>query len=287
MFDFRYHVASLVAVIVMLGVGMLLGTAIVDRGALDKQRVAMVDSLQKDFNVLKADNDQLKADLSRDRSFATASSAALTSGQLNGKTIVIVVNDGRSDGLTAVTSAIQKAGARVVVARLPEAGLGLASNPALTGKVQTALDGSATAGDLGNTAARALAGEWQANGFAGGPVSAALVAAGKLKLEDAGPGQKPNGVVLMATWDGKGDPALVTLTSQLAAGGASAVAAETRLRQAGVVDGAATAGLSTVDDVDTASGGWSLVEILAGKAQGRFGTGPGADQPFPPIPPAR
>ncbi len=284
MFDFRYHVASLVAVVVMLGVGMLVGSAIGDRGVMDKQMVGLVQSLQKDFTALKQNNDQLKTDLARDRSFAAASAGALTAGQLNGRTIVVVVNDGRTDGLSAVTAEIQKAGGRVVVARFPEAGLGLASDAALAGKIKATVDGSATAGDPAVLAARVLADEWTNSGFDLGPVSDALTASGKLHLEDASRGQKPDAVVLLATWDGKADPALVELTSHLAAAGLPAVGAETRLRQAGVADAASAAGLSTVDDVDTASGGYSLVELLTGRVKGRYGTGPGAEATFPDIP---
>ena len=108
MYDFRYHIASLVAVIVMLGVGMLLGSAIVDRGNLTQP---LVVSLQKDFADLKKDNDQLKSDLARDQQFASAAADAMTAGKLAGKTVVITVNEGRTDGLAAA------GGEAVLVAR--------------------------------------------------------------------------------------------------------------------------------------------------------------------------
>jgi hypothetical protein len=86
----------------------------------------------------------------------------------------------------------------------------------------------------------------------------------------------------MASWDGATDPALVEFAKQMQADGTVSMGAESRTRTAGVVDAAGAAGLSTVNDVDSASGGFSLVEVLAGVATGRFGTGAGATQPFPP-----
>jgi hypothetical protein len=284
-FDFRYHVASLVAVIVMLGVGMLLGSAIVDRGQLDKQRVALVDSLQKDFASLKQTNDQLKTDLARDRAFGTASGQAMTVHQLDNRTLVLLVNDGRNDALGPTAAAIQKAGGKVAVVRFAKPGLGLADDASLAARVRATVDGSGTAGDLGTLVGRALGEEWRLNGVAKGPLSDALVSAGKLRLEDGIPGTRADGVVVLATWDGKGDPSLVELARVLSAGGIPGVGAEPRLRGAGVVDAAAGAGLSTVDDVDTPSGNYALVELLSGRAKGRYGTGPGASQPFPDVPP--
>jgi hypothetical protein len=284
-FDFRYHVASLVAVIVMLGVGMLLGSAIVDRGELDKQRVALVNSLQKDFGALKQTNDQLKADLARDRAFATASGDAMVTGRLAGRTIVVLVNDGRNDALTPVTAAIQKAGGKVGLVRFTKADLGLAEDTALAGRMRTAVDGTGTAGELATLVGRELGGEWRAGGIGKGPVSQALLDSGRIRLEDVAAGTRADGVVVLATWDGKADPAVVELAKELLAQGVPAIAAEPRARGAGVVDAAAGAGLSTVDDVDTPSGAYSLDAVLAGLARGRFGTGPGAGRPFADVPP--
>lgn len=279
MYDFRYHIASLVAVIVMLGVGMLLGSAIVDRGTLDK---GLVVSLQKDFADLKNNNDQLKADLARDEQFAGAAADAMTAGKLTGHTVVVVVNEGRTDGLAAATATILKAGGRVAVAHFSDKSLGIASDGTLGGKVVPGLDASSPPEQLALVASRQLADEWSANGFGKGPVTDKLVAAGKLRLSDSSPGTKVDGVVLMASWDGATDPALVEFAKQTQADGTVSMGAESRTRTAGVVDAAGVAGLSTVNDVDSASGGYSLVEVLAGLAKGRFGTGAGATQPFPP-----
>jgi hypothetical protein len=284
-FDFRYHVASLVAVIVMLGVGMLLGSAIVDRGELDKQRVALVSSLQKDFGALKQANDQLKADLGRDRAFATASEDAMVAGQLAGRTVVVLVNDGSNDGLPAVTAAIQKAGGRAGVVRFTKPGFGLAEDTALAVRMRAAVDSSSTAGDLATLVGRTLGSEWRVAGVGKGPVSQSLLSAGVIRLEDVAQGTPADGVVVLATWNGKTDPAVIELAREISAAGIPAAGAESRARGAGVVDAAAGAGLSTIDDVDTPSGAYSLDQVLAGRARGRFGTGPGAGQPFADFPP--
>jgi hypothetical protein len=278
-YDFRYHIASLVAVIVMLGVGMLLGSAIVDRGTIDKQ---IVVSLQKDFADLKKNNDQLKADLARDQAFAKSAADAMTAGKLTGRTVVVAVNEGRTDGLEAATTAILKAGGKVAVAHFADKSLGLATDAALARTVAPGTDASASADQVALIVGRQLADEWNANGFGKGPITDKLVGAGKLRLSDSAPGAKVDGVVLMASWDGATDPALVEFAKQAQADGIVSMGAESRTRTAGVVSAAAAAGLSTVNDVDSASGGFSLVEVLAGLASGRFGTGAGATEPFPP-----
>jgi hypothetical protein len=278
-YDFRYHIASLVAVIVMLGVGMLLGSAIVDRGTLTQP---LVLSLQKDFADLKKSNDQLKADLARDQQFAKAAADAMAAGKLTGRTVAIVVNEGRTDGLAAATSAILNAGGHVAVAHFSDKSLGLATDAALAGKVASSTDASTPPEQVALVVGRQLADEWSANGFGKGPITDQLVSAGKLRLSDSPTGTRIDALALMASWDGATDPALVELARQMQADGVVSMGAESRTRTAGVVDAAGAAGLSTVNDVDSASGGYSLVEVLAGIAKGRFGTGAGATQPFPP-----
>ncbi len=53
MFDMRYHIASLVAVFLALTVGIVLGTAIVNRGVLVRQQNALVGSLRTEFASLR------------------------------------------------------------------------------------------------------------------------------------------------------------------------------------------------------------------------------------------
>lgn len=288
MFDFRYHLASLVAVIVMLGVGLLLGSAVADRGTVERQRTALVDSLQKDFAALQKTNDRLKSDLAVNESFASASADSFTKGALTGRTVAIVVNEGGNAGLAAATTALRNAGAKVAVVRVPDATFGMAGDGALLRRVSTVVASDGTTQDVALAAGKALGTEWTGTtGLGKGPVSDVLTAAGKLDVSGVTPGMPIGGLVLMAAYPGAQDPALVAVAQQAGSAGIPVAGAQARIPEADVVGPAAAAGLSTVDDVDAPSGGYSLVEILAGAAKGRFGTGSGADQAFPPVPAVR
>ena len=59
MMSLRYHVVSLAAVIVALGIGMLIGATMVgDRGMM-KQQELLISRLDADFERLVGDRDQL------------------------------------------------------------------------------------------------------------------------------------------------------------------------------------------------------------------------------------
>jgi hypothetical protein len=50
MYNLRYHIVSLVAVFLALTVGLVLGTVVVERGVLTKQRAALVGDLTKQYD---------------------------------------------------------------------------------------------------------------------------------------------------------------------------------------------------------------------------------------------
>jgi len=54
--DIRYHIITLVAVFLMLGLGILIGTTMVGNEALTKQQEQLADRLEKQLNVLRLEN---------------------------------------------------------------------------------------------------------------------------------------------------------------------------------------------------------------------------------------
>ncbi|MEW6172149.1 MAG: copper transporter [Bacillota bacterium] len=54
--DFRYHIITLVAVFLMLGLGILIGTTMVGSEAIVKQQVQLGDRLEKQLNGLRMEN---------------------------------------------------------------------------------------------------------------------------------------------------------------------------------------------------------------------------------------
>lgn len=89
MIDFRYHIVSIVAVFLALGIGLLMGSGVVGEPLLDNIRDRARDV--QDFNDrLKDDVVGLEQELSISRSFVEAVEPMLVEGRLAGEQVVIV-----------------------------------------------------------------------------------------------------------------------------------------------------------------------------------------------------
>lgn len=113
MLDMRYHVISLVAVFLALGIGILLGTTIVERGLIAEQK-AQIKSLGSTFDEIKAKNAELNQELSAYKNYADQSRSYLTSGKLAGKSYAVLAKkDPDGKALSSVYDAITAAGGTV------------------------------------------------------------------------------------------------------------------------------------------------------------------------------
>jgi hypothetical protein len=281
MYNLRYHLASLVAVFLALAVGLLLGTVVVERGSIEQQRQSLVTSLQSDFAKLRTTNDSLKRQLGRNESFVDETVPVLSSGRLTGKTTLVIIDSGRTDGLASVSAAVRKAGGRQATARFATSGLGL-GDAGVASAAASVLGIAPTAPDLTERTEQALAAEWTSTA-AGRPVTDALTKAGALTLDGLDSGRSVDSVALMAISDGVPDKDAVALAAQLRTSGARVVAVETTGLDTGLASAAVDDGLSAVDDVDEAIGAYSLVMVLSGQAEGHYGIKSGADAVFPPV----
>jgi hypothetical protein len=89
MIDFRYHIVSIVAVFLALGIGLLMGSGVLGDPLLDNIRDRARDV--QDFNDrLKDDVVDLEQELSVARRFAETVAPALIEGRLAGEEVVIV-----------------------------------------------------------------------------------------------------------------------------------------------------------------------------------------------------
>lgn len=279
MYNLRYHLASLVAVFLALSVGLLLGTIVVERGMLDRQREAIVRSLQEEFESLGAENDELRAALTLSEGLADSLLPAAIEGVLAERTVLVVANTGRTDGLADVTAAIEQAGGTPVAILIAEPALGL-DDPAIAAAV-TGLIGPSDPDDLVSRTTSALFAEW------GSPVQArpltdVLTEAGVLRVDEAfGLERGADAAVTLAQFAAGPDEAGLTLMSAFAQAGRPACGAQTQASEAGVALAAVEAGLSAVDHVGTPAGTFSLVWVLSGQATGHFGKHETADALWP------
>ena len=111
----RYHVISLVAVFLALGIGILLGTTIVERGLIAEQK-AQIRSLRATFDELKDKNSELNDQLSAYIRYAEESRAYLIPGRLTGKPFAVLAKkDPDEKALGSINDAIVAAGGTVPV----------------------------------------------------------------------------------------------------------------------------------------------------------------------------
>lgn len=113
MIDFRYHLISIIAVILALGLGILMGSTVLDdrfvRG-LQKQ----VDSFDERNDRLQEEIDALENRADASRVFAQQAAPWLLREQLEGRVIVLIELEGIDDGLVSdVREAIEDAGGTV------------------------------------------------------------------------------------------------------------------------------------------------------------------------------
>lgn len=280
MYNLRYHITSLVAVFLALAIGLILGTVVVERGYLDKQRTTLVQSLQSDFTGLRNENADLKRERDRDHAFATDVVPLLIGGTMRGKTVLLITNAGRNDAAALARDVLRQAGADVVVATLKAKNLGL-DDP----NVQKSVSGIVTltpgGAGSGGPVAGLLASEWTKGGQQ--PLTDALRSSGQLTVDGGSAGTHFDGVVLLASFDGQPDPVLVALAADMQKSGMPAVGVESQTVATGVSDAALGAGLSSVDDVDAPEGAVSLVYVLLGRAEGHYGVKAGATAAYPKL----
>jgi hypothetical protein len=113
MIDFRYHLISIVAIFLALGIGILMGSYVLGEG--------LVKQLRNQFEDLKDLNDELEGDV-RDLESQVSNSDRVMQrmrdwvlpGRLEGRTVVVLTYEGTSGSLTdQVTESIEEAGATI------------------------------------------------------------------------------------------------------------------------------------------------------------------------------
>ena len=275
MFDLRYHVASLAAVFLALIIGIVVGVGISSGGFVKKgERKLLTDQIADLRNRLSAANaraQDLNEAQKAGQTFVQDTYPALMAGRLRGTRIALVFV-GSIDGGTRslIERTLSDAGAsaliRIRALKVPiELGHLDAVLAARPGLAQLAI--ATGAGAIG----RELGQEFVLGGQT--PLWSAL--SSQLVAERLGGQQEPADavVVVRSAKPQQGDTArfLAGLYSGLASQRVPAVGAETSTALPSAVDAFAHAKLSTVDDLETASGRLALAALLAGASPGHYG----------------
>lgn len=95
--DLRYHIASLVAVFLALGIGILVGSSILSVDTLEKQQEQIAERLESHLKELREENQAMRAEvfaaeaeMELQKQFLRESLPRLVAGQLEGRRIALV-----------------------------------------------------------------------------------------------------------------------------------------------------------------------------------------------------
>jgi hypothetical protein len=267
-FDFRYHVVSLAAVFLALVLGILVGVAISDPGLADRTDK---QNLRDEIARLEGQLEDASARESSDRAaraFADDAYDVVMEGRLRGVDVgVLIVGQPDDAVVDQVTAAITDAGGDVSRMR------------ALRVPVSDGLSDELTPAELG----RELGEEF----VVGGETPMWDDLSSELVLERDGSFELPaDAVVVVRTVAPQREETARMLRGLYEGirGSVPAVGAEASTTEPSAVEVWDAAGLSIVDNVDTAVGRVSLAVVLGGAASGHFGIKDGARALVPPIP---
>jgi hypothetical protein len=287
-FDLRYHVASLVAVFLMLIVGILVGVGISGRGFVDDaERRSFNDriaKLQEQVDAADASAEDLQRRQQAAEDFVKSAYPVLADRRLDGKRIVVLIVGSVSPTLDFVERALRESDAgapvRMRAIKVPLR-LDAIESTLLTRAELGGYAGEDNLGNLGRDLGRELAG--------GGLTPLWDALSGNLVEERSGDSREPaDGVVVIREAEPQEGPTsrfLAGLYSGLASTGAPAVGVEpTRVEQSAIAV-FERHNLSTVDGIDTELGRLALVLLLSGASPGHYGVRDTADGILPPIEP--
>jgi hypothetical protein len=112
--SFRFHLVSLVAVFLALGVGVLTGTTVINRGVVSRLE-SQTNALSGDLDALRKQLGDLQARADVWSQFGEEAMGPIIGGRLTQQQIVIVTQDGTSEeSLAGVRRALEAAGGQIV-----------------------------------------------------------------------------------------------------------------------------------------------------------------------------
>jgi hypothetical protein len=292
-FDFRYYVASIAGLFLMLAVGILLGVGISGRGFVsDAERTRLngeIAELRERLETATAQVEDLQLRQQAAQDFVESAYPVLVQDRLARRSVAVLVLGSVDQSVGFASRAVGEAGghiARMRAVTLPlrveavEAALG--SNPELGGYV-----GEDELGNLGRDLGRELA--------AGGETPLWDALAAEIVEEQSGDLAEPvDGVVVLRPAEpqaGGSSRFLAGLYQGLGSTGEPVVGVEpTRVEQS-AIPVFQRHQLSTVDGIDSELGQLALVLLLADADPGDYGVRDTAEDgilpPIEPLPAAR
>ena len=284
--DIRYHIASLAAVFLALGIGILVGTAFVGAPVVQRQ-TALIKRLEENVGDLRRET------ATRDNTEKALSALVpgVIDGKLAGRQVLVVQSGGYRDATDAAVETLEKAGAVVQRVALP-----IEAWRREMKQDTAALADPDTLAKAMDSEARQIA-PLLLRGDPADGVSPLQTYRDRGLLVDEGTSDKgPFRMVVLvggtplavATAGATDDSALQTFIQQRdlplidswATGGATVVAVEPLQAEVSFLHLYQGSEIATVDAIDRAAGQIALPLALLGEA-GNYGLRPTADRPLP------
>ncbi|HEV8572449.1 MAG TPA: copper transporter [Actinomycetota bacterium] len=303
MISFRFHLVSLVAVFLALGLGVLAGTTVLNKGIVTVLE-AQTDDLRERTADLRDQVERLQGEARMWSAFGNQAMDHLIAGRLPGTDVILITQEGTDGaGIQSARRALEEAGADLRAVLSIDRRMTLERGPDRQALALAIGTSDNDPGELRAQAAEALAIRL-AFGTSGDDVLARLIDAGF--LVNQGPGLNGdalrqlggNGEVYVIVAGGQEDPAptpsdfLVPFVRRLVLQGESVAAAESlesRYEFVGLLrgDGAVSDQMVTQDNVDRIPGAVGLVlalqELLTEGRGGHYGVKGGANGTIPPA----
>jgi hypothetical protein len=284
MVTWRYHLLTLAAIFMALGLGVLMGISLSDSGVVETGQSGLVGDIQRNLDDLNQRNNSLGRLQAESQRYQDDTLPFLVSGQLQGKSYAIVASSTVSDDiLRDLGSAINSAGAQIVsttrlnsrfdiTATMERVRTGMQSDPAFSGINESTLIpvlGQQLAADIGKAGGTALLDNLR----------------GTLVDSTGGNYSTPvDAVIMINRADDDQSPQYGELEKQFLLSmrglGVRPVAAETSDAPISEVPMFIYVDVSSVDNIDSRIGQVSIIHVLRGEV-GSFGVKPTADLLIP------
>lgn len=278
MIDMRYHVISLVAVFLALGIGILLGTTLVERGLIAEQK-SEIASLKKTFEEIKEKNAALNDDLQAYARYANESVPYMVTNMLPGRNYAVVTKRNPDDatlGQIASGLAAAGAGAPITITISDSAAF---ENAATVANLATLFQAPA---DPAQLKSRVFAEIVNQLATASNPaILGTLQQLGVIQVHGTLSAPVAGAILLGPVEAGALAKTDVPLVKSFVATGFPVIGVAGSATEPAVLSLYKKNGISTVDGVDTVPGQVALDMSLAGKP-GNWGSGPEATRMLPP-----
>lgn len=283
MLTWRYHLLSLAAVFLALGLGVLVGISLSDNGAVTTGQDRLVEDIQQDVDGLRTQNSALERDKAVNLRFQDDSFPFVVGGHLQGKRVALVVSNKAGDDVQRkISSAIHAAGAQVMSTTVLNARM---DPVAVAAKLKADLKTEPQWASADEKSTPALLGTDLAREIGRGGAKALPLLQGIAVDSMAGNYELPvEWVVLVTRADDEQSPAYSELEKyfllDLKELGVMPAGCEPEDAPRSEIPLFLSVDVSSVDNIDTRIGQVSLVFVLGGE-KGAFGVKPTADMLIP------